>query len=195
MRTHGTIRKWNDQRGFGFIESATGGDEVFVHISMFPRGVRPFVGDTVSFEIVVDRAGRRRATSIQVPDARRARAVPARATEQRRSGWPSLAIAVALVGIGFAAYPRLRPMIERHMPAAEDAPEIEHTSGRQATARIGHVDDATPAISSHTFSCDDRVHCSQMSSCAEAKYFIDHCPGTKMDGDHDGNPCEEQCGH
>ncbi|MBJ6981967.1 excalibur calcium-binding domain-containing protein [Luteimonas sp. MC1572] len=34
-----------------------------------------------------------------------------------------------------------------------------------------------------------------MTSCAEAKYFIAHCPNTKMDGDRDGIPCEEQwCG-
>ena len=29
-----------------------------------------------------------------------------------------------------------------------------------------------------------------MTSCAEAKYFIRHGPGTKMDGDSDGIPCE-----
>jgi hypothetical protein len=34
--------------------------------------------------------------------------------------------------------------------------------------------------------------CSQMTSCAEATYFIRHCPGTQMDGDGDGVPCESQ---
>ena len=43
------------------------------------------------------------------------------------------------------------------------------------------------------FSCDGRTHCSQMHSCAEARYFLAHCPGTKMDGDGDGEPCEQQC--
>lgn len=42
------------------------------------------------------------------------------------------------------------------------------------------------------FSCDGRTHCSHMRSCAEATYFIRHCPGTKMDGDNDGVPCEQQ---
>ncbi len=42
------------------------------------------------------------------------------------------------------------------------------------------------------FSCDGRTHCSQMRSCAEATYFIQHCPGTQMDGNHDGVPCERQ---
>jgi hypothetical protein len=45
------------------------------------------------------------------------------------------------------------------------------------------------------FSCDGRVYCSQMTSCKEAKFFLAHCPGTKMDGDGDGIPCEKQfCG-
>lgn len=42
------------------------------------------------------------------------------------------------------------------------------------------------------FRCDGRTHCSQMTSCAEATYFIQHCPNTKMDGNNDGVPCERQ---
>ena len=40
------------------------------------------------------------------------------------------------------------------------------------------------------FSCDGRQYCSQMSSLEEAVYFINHCPDTRMDGDRDGRPCE-----
>ena len=54
---------------------------------------------------------------------------------------------------------------------------------------------ATPTVSSG-FSCDGRKYCSQMKSCAEAKYFLANCPGVKMDGDKNGVPCEQQwCGH
>jgi hypothetical protein len=42
------------------------------------------------------------------------------------------------------------------------------------------------------FTCDGRTHCSQMTSCEEATYFINHCPGTEMDGNNDGVPCESQ---
>lgn len=42
------------------------------------------------------------------------------------------------------------------------------------------------------FRCDGRTHCSQMTSCAEATYFLNNCPGTKMDGNNDGVPCEKQ---
>lgn len=49
-----------------------------------------------------------------------------------------------------------------------------------------------PVSSAVNFSCDGRQHCSQMTSCAEATYFSNNCPNTKMDGNHDGVPCEQQ---
>ena len=49
-----------------------------------------------------------------------------------------------------------------------------------------------PAEIKGGFRCDGRVHCSQMTSCAEAKYFLANCPGVKMDGDRNGVPCERQ---
>jgi hypothetical protein len=42
------------------------------------------------------------------------------------------------------------------------------------------------------FHCDGRVYCSQMTSCNEATFFLENCPGAKMDGDRDGIPCERQ---
>ena len=42
------------------------------------------------------------------------------------------------------------------------------------------------------YTCDGRTHCSQMTSCEEAKFFLRNCPNTKMDGDNDGIPCEQQ---
>ena len=50
----------------------------------------------------------------------------------------------------------------------------------------------TASTSSSSFSCDGRKRCTQMKSCAEAKYFLANCPSVKMDGDKDGIPCEEQ---
>lgn len=40
------------------------------------------------------------------------------------------------------------------------------------------------------FKCDGRQYCSQMNSRAEAEFFTANCPNTKMDGDRDGIPCE-----
>jgi hypothetical protein len=41
------------------------------------------------------------------------------------------------------------------------------------------------------FKCDGRIYCSQMTSCEEAKFFLENCPGVKMDGNRDGVPCEK----
>jgi len=46
-----------------------------------------------------------------------------------------------------------------------------------------------------TAKCDGRTRCSQMTSCAEATYFLKNCPDTTMDGDDDGIPCEQQWCH
>ncbi|MEO7244345.1 MAG: excalibur calcium-binding domain-containing protein [Rubrivivax sp.] len=40
--------------------------------------------------------------------------------------------------------------------------------------------------------CDGRKRCTQMRSCEEATWFLQHCPGVEMDGDRDGVPCEQQ---
>ena len=48
------------------------------------------------------------------------------------------------------------------------------------------------ASSSTGLRCDGRTYCSQMTSCAEATWFLNNCPGVKMDGDRDGVPCETQ---
>lgn len=46
------------------------------------------------------------------------------------------------------------------------------------------------------YRCDGRTHCSQMTSCQEAIFFLNNCPNPKMDGDYDGIPCEKQwCGN
>ncbi|MGZ5437239.1 MAG: excalibur calcium-binding domain-containing protein [Halobacteriota archaeon] len=52
-----------------------------------------------------------------------------------------------------------------------------------------------PVPNQTPFRCEGKTHCSEMSSCAEATFYIKNCPGTKMDGDGDGVPCESQwCG-
>jgi cold shock CspA family protein len=60
MRFDGTLAKWNDDRGFGFITAAQGGQEVFVHITSFPRGAgRPRLGELLSFEIELNKDGKK----------------------------------------------------------------------------------------------------------------------------------------
>jgi hypothetical protein len=83
---------------------------------------------------------------------------------------------------------RKDPTLEE-LNAAERTRRAAANSAAAATPKaIPHV----PNTISSSFRCDGRKYCSQMSSCAEAKYFLASCPGVKMDGDNDGIPCEEQ---
>ena len=52
----------------------------------------------------------------------------------------------------------------------------------------------TVTTSPAKFVCDGRTHCSQITSCDEAKFFLANCPGAKMDNHGNGNgiPCERQ---
>ncbi len=53
----GTVKWFNSQKGFGFIEQSGGGPDVFVHISAVERAGWTSLneGQKLSFEIVTDR--------------------------------------------------------------------------------------------------------------------------------------------
>ncbi|WP_165233576.1 DUF1294 domain-containing protein [Aquisphaera insulae] len=83
MRLDGTIRDWNDERGFGFISPARGGADVFFHIKAFDaEGGRPQVGQAVSFEVEQDLGGKTRAAAVR--SVHRGRSAPAPVPAQAR---------------------------------------------------------------------------------------------------------------
>lgn len=72
MRLKGTLKSWNDSRGFGFIEPVYGGQEIFVHIKSFEGSAgRPQVGQALSFEVEVGPQGKKRARRVKPVPARR----------------------------------------------------------------------------------------------------------------------------
>lgn len=75
---------------------------------------------------------------------------------------------------------------------ADKAGRSPSESEDQSGSAIPFMGESTQESS---FSCDGRTRCSQMTSCEEAMYFLEHCPGVEMDGGGDGVPCERQwCG-
>lgn len=77
-----------------------------------------------------------------------------------------------------------------HFKSKEQSPEIPIETNK--TERYVSPYANMPTSSSNGFTCDGRQHCSQMRSCEEAEYFLNNCPNVKMDGDQDGEPCEDQ---
>jgi cold shock CspA family protein len=180
MQFNGTLTKWNDDRGFGFIVPDQGQGEIFVHISAFSRNTgRPSLGERLSFEIEMGQDGKKRAIRVQrhihQGATNRTRRTPStRSSRKPLSSMLGLLAVVAAI-VGYAAYSNLAPIYPATAISADYPTEsIE------------------PAAEDQSFRCDGRTHCSDMTSCAEAKYFLRHCPGTKMDGDGDGVPCEQQ---
>ena len=55
--TTGTVKFFNTQKGFGFIQPDSGGKDVFVHISAVEQAGMTSLreGQKVSFEVVADR--------------------------------------------------------------------------------------------------------------------------------------------
>lgn len=179
MRIEGTLAKWDDDRGFGFITPNQGGPDVFVHVSAFPRdGRRPTIGERFTFEIETDSAGKKQAKNLLCPGRLPVRSTRPSVSHQRTEKHsflgrvvPLIIVVVALI-YGYSVYSRKMPAeaVEAAVPAQQS-------------------DQLAP---SSAFHCDGRTHCSQMTSCAEATFFLRNCPNVTMDGDHDGIPCEQQ---
>jgi uncharacterized membrane protein YsdA (DUF1294 family)/cold shock CspA family protein len=77
MRFEGRVKSWNAERGFGFIEPAGGGQEIFVHISAVPTRLRPpRVGQQFTFEVEMNREGKKRVANVRVAAIPGRRRVP-----------------------------------------------------------------------------------------------------------------------
>ncbi|MET0540269.1 MAG: cold shock domain-containing protein [Variovorax sp.] len=182
MRLTGTLRTWKDDRGFGFIAPTHGGAELFVHISALPRdGSRPTVGERVTYELGRGRDGKPQAVNVERtaigPSAASTRSrepAPARDGPSWLSRIVTLLLVAGLAAFGYKQYQKYSTGYSTPAPAFVTSPS-------QIAEPIAQ-----------DFSCDGRKYCSQMHSCTEAKYFLKNCPGTQMDGNHDGVPCEQQ---
>jgi cold shock CspA family protein len=176
VRLTGILRSWNEDRGFGFIAPTHGGAELFVHISSFPRdGSRPVEGESLSYELGRGNSGKPQAVRVvrQAIGSRPREKYPLKRPSASAGSLRTIAIAIlVLAGVtyGFNRYSKSSQRSSTPLPAVAES---------QTT-------------SPNAYRCDGRTYCSQMTSCAEATYFLKHCPGVKMDGNHDGIPCEQQ---
>lgn len=64
----GTVKWYNDQKGYGFIQPDAGGKDVFVHVTALERaGMRGLAeGQKVSYDVEADsRTGKESATNLK----------------------------------------------------------------------------------------------------------------------------------
>ncbi|MBB3759698.1 cold shock domain-containing protein [Xanthomonas arboricola] len=218
------MTRWNTNRGFGFITPAQPGDDLFVHISAFPRGFEtPRIGEVISFEIEPGKDGRRQAVRVMRagqhaagPGARRQHAAARSPLPHRSLGLGKVMLLLLVAGAGGYAYldrdallPAPAPTETASAsasaapaPAPAPAPATRTLPDRAALqsspaitpAAAAGTTSATTAPTPH-YSCGGRKHCSQMTSCDDATWVLRNCPDTTMDGDHDGVPCEQQWCH
>ncbi|WP_206194434.1 excalibur calcium-binding domain-containing protein [Shewanella polaris] len=189
----GTLVRWNNEKGFGFIKPETGNNQdVFIHISTLKHMARkPIVGDEILFHRENQPDGKVKAVKASIEgvavvsnttrsashtDQRHRNSQPHRYDNHRSSSLISrLILLVSIIGIGIFGYKQYQKMTATPVLTNEDVEQMQWI-------------EPTPS-----FSCEaGKTHCSQMTSCAEATFYINNCPGTKMDGNNDGVPCERQ---
>ena len=124
-------------------------------------------------------------------------------SESKRSSIVAVLLVAALSLFGYFMYQKAnRETVEPQSasPAESTTPQPQASTPKltkkkprqQAPAPVAE-DTTTPEVQVSTqYRCDGRTRCSQMTSCAEATFFLQNCPGTQMDGDRDGVPCEQQ---
>ena len=94
----------------------------------------------------------------------------------------NLIVLLLIASLGWYGYGKYQQATRQTQPEQAFSPELP--TERPATRP------ERPTGKSYT--CDGRTYCSQMTSCEEATWFLRNCPGTKMEGNNDGIPCERQ---
>ena len=194
MFTEGIVKTYNEEKGFGFIQIEDQKKDLFFHIKDFPNKQQlPQIGEKLKFRIVSDNSGKMKAENIIRLDLKvkeinnisthRTSYRPKVKPKEKKFNFISLLIGLVIFSIFLTILlPFLSDIYQRETLKRQVAEPANRASSSMNT---------NTNVTSK-YSCDGRVHCSQMRSYDEAVFFINNCPGTKMDGDGDGDPCEGQ---
>ncbi len=203
----GKLIRWVDDKGFGFIKQENNQNDLFIHISAL-KGMsrKPVIGDIIHYEAGTDSNAKARAVNAKIEGVSQTltltplnhkktnektlivnsktkqvelprslnpknKRVHRKSTKSQKSSH----LLPILVAIGITVFLYNKFSIENNAIAP-----VKPQSQVQA---IKHIE---------RFQCEGKVWCTEMTSYAEAVFYIQNCPGTKMDGDGDGDPCENR---
>lgn len=184
MSFKGKIKTYHTDRGFGFIGIDGENKDVFFHITDFPnRKVLPQVGENIEFSIT-NKDGKVRASQIIRLD------IKSQNSNYRVRRSPKNSVNLIEIFIFIIISAVIIGIVINYIPKAYNRYKLRNQPVEVSTIIQKPV--KQNSTTSEQYTCDGRTYCSQMRSYEEAVYFINHCPGTKMDGNHDGIPCEQQ---
>lgn len=197
----GKLRKWDDDKGFGFVRLENEPRDIFIHVSALKHmSRRPIVNDVIYFDVEIDDSGKSKAinagiegvSSVFIRDqalvlspkesAKKDKLKPSgRVSAYRtvklkrsRSRADFTLVYLLVIVVGLFIYDKVPRKIELVNSITEPLSEVKHVKD------------------SPQYHCEGKTRCPEMSSCEEARFYLNNCPGTEMDGDHDGIPCESQ---
>ena len=190
----GKLLRWIDEKGFGFIKPESGDADVFIHISALKSMSRPpVVGDIIYYETSLDDKGKLRAINAKIEG------VSQLLTVSPIDRTPRTQKPTYLQQRSHSSYNAYRPPYKqtgyRIIPVLLVVAAVSVYSkfaNQNLSTESSGLTIVEPVKSTQQFQCQGKVYCSEMTSYEEAAFYLQNCPGTKMDGDNDGIPCEQQ---
>jgi len=172
MKLKGKLIRWNEERGFGFINSSSVKGDVFIHISELKHmSRRPQINDVIYFDTITEENGKTKAINATIEGVQQ-RTIRPKSSKTKNSSLTSNILSIAVIlGIAFAAYSTYPSWSKKLLNSMS----------------VNFVDEDFSG-----FSCEGKQYCSEMTSCKEARFYLKNCPNVKIDGDNDGIPCESQ---
>jgi cold shock CspA family protein len=172
MKLKGKLIRWNEERGFGFINSPSVKGDVFIHISELKHmSRRPQINDVIYFDTITEKTGKTKAINATIEGVQQ-KTIRPKSNKAKNSSLTSNILSIAVIlGIAFAAYTTYPSWSKKLLNSISVNSVDEDFSG---------------------FRCEGKQYCSEMTSCKEARFYLKNCPNVKVDGDNDGTPCESQ---
>jgi len=191
----GILVRWVEDKGFGFIKPENGANEIFIHISAL-KGMshKPIVGDVIHSQISIAESGKTCSINANIQGVNQLLTIAP--IERKRDSKPNYPVKekpyrksshvdkskkrlnllpiMAIIVIAVFIYTKIFKLKDQGNIISHSTIEVEQFAQQEK------------------FQCQGKVWCSEMSSYEEALFYLRNCPGTKMDGDSDGEPCENQ---